>query len=297
MIATLPSSIFPLFMGLFQFSLGFRALWNLPGDEDFLTWASAGMGWTIKGISFFDNTSQKLFSVKIGGTLRRLSARKRRLLKKRTDNMHRMAVLWDLDGTLVDSEPLHEETLVMSLAAEGITPPANLHELVVGMPARLIHETFSARYGLAMPFNDWRRWRSHAYLERAARLQPRAEALEVFRELQALGVPQAVVSNSERLIVDVNLRAIGLMEPDLVSVSRNDVRQGKPEPEGYLRAAWLLALEGADITVVEDSPTGALAGIAAGYRTLLWPQAPMPAPAGAILIADQGELRRRLSLG
>ncbi|MEJ8858927.1 HAD family phosphatase [Variovorax robiniae] len=208
----------------------------------------------------------------------------------------RRAVLWDMDGTLVDSEPLHEETLLMSLAAEGITPPPDLHALVVGLPARSIHETFSARYGLAMPFDAWRRFRSHAYLARAARLQPRAGALEVFRELQSLGVPQAVVSNSERLIVDVNLRAIGLMEPDLVSVSRNDVRQGKPEPEGYLRAAWLLGLEGAEITVVEDSPTGALAGIAAGYRTLLWPQAPTTAPAGAVLVAHLGELRRQLSL-
>lgn len=210
--------------------------------------------------------------------------------------MHQRVVLWDLDGTLVDSEPLHEETLLMSLAAEGITPPPDLHQLVVGMPARLIHETFSARYGLAMPFDDWRRWRSHAYLERAARLQPRAGALEVFRELQAIGVPQAVVSNSERLIVDVNLRAIGLMEPDLVSVSRNDVRQGKPDPEPYMRAAWLLGFEGAAITVVEDSPTGAFAGIAAGYRTLLWPQATTMAPAGATLVTNLGELRRQLSL-
>ena len=63
--------------------------------------------------------------------------------------MHEWGVLWDLDGTLVDSEPLHEETLVMSLETEGIAPPPDLHELVVGMPAKLIHETFRERYGLA----------------------------------------------------------------------------------------------------------------------------------------------------
>lgn len=210
--------------------------------------------------------------------------------------MHGSGVLWDLDGTLVDSEPLHEETLVMSLAAEGITPPQDLHELVVGMPATLIHETFRERYGLAMPFEDWRRWRSHAYLERATRLQPRSEALAVFKELQALGVRQAVVSNSERPIVDINLRAIGLMEPDLITISRNDVRRGKPDAEPYLRAAWLLELDSAGITVVEDSPTGALAGLAAGFRTLLWPQSPIQAPDGVILIAQQDELRQHLSL-
>jgi HAD superfamily hydrolase (TIGR01509 family) len=210
--------------------------------------------------------------------------------------MKEWGVLWDLDGTLVDSEPLHEETLVLSLAAEGITPPPDLHELVLGMPAKLIHETFREHYGLAMPFDAWRRWRSVAYAERSARLRQRAEVLAVFNELRALGVRQAIVSNSERAIVDINLRAIGLMEPDLVTVSRNDVRRGKPDAEPYLRAAWLLELDGTCATVVEDSPTGARAGLAAGFRTLLWPQSPTAVPAGAILVAQQNDLRRQLAL-
>ena len=203
--------------------------------------------------------------------------------------MHEWGVLWDLDGTLVDSEPLHEETLVMSLETEGIAPPPDLHELVVGMPAKLIHETFRERYGLAMPFEAWSRWRSRVYLERATRLKPRSEAVAVFKELQALGVRQAVVSNSERPIVDINLRTIGLMEPDLITVSRNDVRRGKPDAEPYLRAAWLLTSDSAAITVVEDSPTGALAGLAAGFRTLFWPQSPIQAPAGVIVVSQQDD--------
>lgn len=207
-----------------------------------------------------------------------------------------MVVLWDLDGTLIDSEPLHEETLLMSLRAEGITPPPDLHELVLGMPATLIHETFRARCGLAAPFAEWRRMRGRAYQARAAELQPRAEVLAVFLELQALGVRQAVVSNSERPLVDINLRALGLMEPDLVSVSRNDVRRGKPDPEGYLRAAWLLEAEAADVTVVEDSRTGAMAGVAAGFRTALWPQSPTEPLAGAVLIEQAQDLRRLLNL-
>jgi HAD superfamily hydrolase (TIGR01509 family) len=212
------------------------------------------------------------------------------------NDMHRSGVLWDLDGTLVDSEPLHEETLVMSLRAEGIRPPPDLHAWVVGMPATQIHETFRERCGLAMPFEAWRRWRIQAYLERASRLQPRTQALEVFNELQALGVRQAVVSNSERPIVDINLRAIGLVEAGLVTVSRNDVRRGKPEPEPYLRAAWLLELDSSSATVVEDSITGAKAGLAAGFRTLFWPQSPVSSPTGAVLIEHASDLRRHLAL-
>lgn len=55
-------------------------------------------------------------------------------------------------------------------------------------------------------------------------------------------------------------------------MSRNDVRQGKPDAEPYLRAAFLLGIAPVDCVVVEDSPTGAAAGIAAGMTVLAWPE-------------------------
>lgn len=204
-------------------------------------------------------------------------------------------VLWDMDGTLVDSEPLHEQTLRLSLAREGVSPPDDLHERVCGMPAEQIHALFAGRHGLAAPFAEWSRFRCTHFVERAMELRAREGALELFRELQRRGVPQAIVSNSDRLLVDASLRAVGLAEPGLVTVSRNDVRDGKPDAEPYRRAAWLLGLDASQLSVVEDSVTGARAGLAAGMRTLFWPQVPMEGPAGAITLRHIDELRARLA--
>src|SRR4249920_938720 len=118
--------------------------------------------------------------------------------------MNEFGVLWDMDGTLVDSEPLHEETLLLSLQDEGISPPPDPHDRVLGLSAAAIHQMFREQFGLNAPFDAWRRRRNLAYQERSARLAPRAGAVELFHELGARGARQAVVSNAERAILEIN---------------------------------------------------------------------------------------------
>jgi HAD superfamily hydrolase (TIGR01509 family) len=118
----------------------------------------------------------------------------------------------------------------------------------------------------------------------------------VFNELRALGVQQAVVSNSDRVIVDANLSAVGLIYPGMRTISRNDVREGKPHPEPFLRAAWLAGVDPADAVAVDDSVTGATSGLAAGMRTIFWPEAPMAGPKEAVVINSAEELRAQLGL-
>jgi len=106
----------------------------------------------------------------------------------------------------------------------------------------------------------------------------------------------AIVSNSDRMLVDANLRAAGLQVPGLVSVARNDVRFGKPRPEPYLRAAWLLGVDPSDCIVVEDSVPGARAGLAAGMTVIGWPEphrGDLVFPPEA-LAADPGDLAATL---
>lgn len=203
------------------------------------------------------------------------------------------AVYWDMDGTLIDSEPLHDEALVTAMKSVGIVPPPDLHERVLGIAAWPVYEMMRDEFGLRLPFDDWIRRKYSHYLEHAPRLLPRPGALEIFRDLQRMGVVQAVVSNSDRLIVDANMRAIGIIEPGITSVTRNDVSEGKPHPEPYLRAAWLTGVDPADTVVMEDSATGSHAGLAAGMRTIFWPELPMTGPEGA-LAADTAEDVRRL---
>ncbi|AZO72334.1 MAG: HAD family phosphatase [Mesorhizobium sp.] len=206
------------------------------------------------------------------------------------------AVFWDMDGTLVDSEPLHEAALVAALRSVGIAPPTDLHERVLGVAAWPVYEMLRDQFGLALPFDDWIVRKYDHYLPMAETLRPRHGAIEVFNELRARGVEQAVVSNSDRLIVDANLSAVGLVYPGMHTVSRNDVRQGKPHAEPFLRAAYLAGVDPADAVAVDDSVTGAMAGLAAGMKTIFWPEAPMEGPPGAIVISSADELREKLGL-
>lgn len=210
--------------------------------------------------------------------------------------MKPQAVYWDMDGTLIDSEPLHEQALVVVLRSLGIEPPADLHDRVIGTAARPVYDMLRDEFGLALPFDDWIVRKYVYYMEHVGSLKPRPGAVEVFRDLRVQGVPQAVVSNSDRLIVEANMRVIGIDRPGMKSVTRNDVREGKPSPEPFLRAAWLSGVDPAETCVVEDSQTGARAGVAAGMRTLFWPQQPMEAPPGAIAIDSLEALRAYMDL-
>ncbi|SIT53948.1 HAD family hydrolase [Mesorhizobium prunaredense] len=206
------------------------------------------------------------------------------------------AVFWDMDGTLVDSEPLHEAALIAALHSVGIAAPSNLHERVLGIAAWPVYEMLRDEFGLDLAFDDWIVRKYDHYLPMAETLKPRPGAIEIYNELRALGVAQAVVSNSDRLVVDANLRMVGLFYPGMKTVSRNDVREGKPHAEPFLRAAWLAGVDPADAVAVEDSVTGATAGLAAGMKTIFWPEAPMAGPPGAIVISSADELRAELGL-
>ena len=206
------------------------------------------------------------------------------------------AVFWDMDGTLVDSEPLHEAALVAAMRNVGLVPPDDLHERVLGVAAWPVYEMMRDEFGLDLPFDDWIVRKYDHYMPMAETLKPRPGAIEVFNELRALGVQQAVVSNSDRVIVDANLSAVGLIYPGMRTISRNDVREGKPHPEPFLRAAWLAGVDPSDAVAVDDSITGATSGLAAGMRTIFWPEAPMAGPPGAIVINSAEELRAQLGL-
>jgi HAD superfamily hydrolase (TIGR01509 family) len=163
------------------------------------------------------------------------------------------AVLFDMDGTLVDSEPTHLAAMVAVLRNHGHTVPDGLSEEITGMAGEACHELLRDRLGLALSFSDYAAAKYAAYLEMAASLSWRQSAHTVISALKRDGIPHAIVSNSDRVLVDANLRAIGLQRPGLISVTRNDVRKGKPHAEPYLRAAYLLGLDPADCIVVEDS--------------------------------------------
>ena len=184
------------------------------------------------------------------------------------------AVLWDIDGTLLLSEPFHFRSIRATAADYGIELPDSFHLDMVGRSAEETYVLICERYGLEEDFGVWVARKYRRYVELAPRIPTRPGAIEAYHALHAARVQQALVSNSDRLVVEANIATMRLFQPRLVSVTINDVREGKPSPEPYLRAAYLLGLEPAHCVVVEDSPTGACSGLAAGMRVLAWPEDP-----------------------
>ncbi|MBM2766303.1 HAD family phosphatase [Burkholderia anthina] len=211
------------------------------------------------------------------------------------------AVLWDMDGTLALSEPLHMRTLLAALAHHGVSAGDELHPLMFGRTGRDVHRICVERFGIDADFDTWSALRAAHYVTEAPALAARPGALEIWRAAHAAGLRQGVVSNAGRMLLEANLAALGLQAPERISVSANDVRRGKPDPEAYLRAAYLLDIAPADAIAIEDSPTGACAALAAGMRVLGWPdtagaQASPVFPQGTLVVRDAGEIARALGL-
>ncbi|MBB2925721.1 HAD family hydrolase [Paraburkholderia silvatlantica] len=211
------------------------------------------------------------------------------------------AVLWDMDGTLALSEPLHMHTLIAALAHCGVQAGDELHPLMFGRTGLDVYRICRERFGIEVDFPAWSALRAARYVAEAPQLEARPGALEIWRAAHAVGLRQAVVSNAGRMLLEANLNALGLQAPERVSVSANDVRHGKPDPEAYLRAAYLLDVVPAEAIAIEDSPTGARAALAAGMRVLGWPdagaqEANVSFPQGTQIVHSAREIAAALGL-
>ena len=196
------------------------------------------------------------------------------------------AVILDIDGTLVDSELVHHNALLDALKLWNLIPPDSLQLQLVGLSMADTYALLCKLFKELPSYNEFVTAKLRFYLSRSAEIKLRQGAEAAYRMLQLRSVPRALVSNADRIIVEANIRAACLFEPGLVSVSRNDVRRGKPDPEPYLRAAHLLGVEPGECLVIEDSPLGAQAGLAAAMTVAAWPEperANLAFPPGVLL--------------
>jgi beta-phosphoglucomutase-like phosphatase (HAD superfamily) len=186
------------------------------------------------------------------------------------------AVLWDIDGTLLDSEPHHFNSLVAVCAAHGQTLAKSEYDRLLGRSMAEVYAMLNAAQPLPLDLPQLAAACSDYYVANVADVPARAGALEKVAELAERGIPQACVSNSGRRVVEANFGAImstiAMPEALRFALSRDDVTHGKPHPEPYLRAAERLGVHPSACIVVEDSPIGARSGKAAGMVTIAWPQ-------------------------
>jgi len=174
------------------------------------------------------------------------------------------AVAWDVDGTLIDSEGLHQRALIETGTDFGVDLSDLPDEAFRGVHMRDVWTALRPRFPNAVDRNMWIAAIERFYIARAPSLSPIPGAVEAVRALAAKGVAQACVSNSGRAIVDANLNALGIRRAMAFSISLEDVSAGKPDPEPFREAARRFALLAATIVAVEDSGAGARSARAAG---------------------------------
>jgi HAD superfamily hydrolase (TIGR01509 family) len=194
-------------------------------------------------------------------------------------------VIFDCDGTLVDSEPLAGAAWRAAVARYGYEVTEADLAACLGTPYARTHAYFSERARLPAADLFWPEISGELYALIDARLEPFDDALETLAELRARGIPVAVASSSPRERLNRTLAHVGLTFP--VSVAGDEVEHGKPAPDMFLRAAAGLGLAPARCVVVEDSPPGVAAGRAAGMPTLGILRNGAPALEGADRIVDR----------
>ena len=178
----------------------------------------------------------------------------------------RCGVVFDCDGTLVDSEPLAGEAWRRTLAPYGYAVTDADLEACVGVPYARTHAYLATRATIPDAASLWPRLSRELFALIDERLEPFADAVEALEELRARGVPVAVASSSVRERLDHTLARAGLAFE--VSIAGDEVEHGKPAPDMFLLAAQRLGVAPARCVVVEDSVPGVAAGKAAGMPTL-----------------------------
>ena len=201
------------------------------------------------------------------------------------------AVLFDMDGLLVDSEPLwfEVESHVMARLG-GQWSEADQQALIGGSLPRTVSYLLARAARPASP-DDVGRWLVEGMIAllgtRELRVLPGAR--ELLAEVASAGIPYALVTSSEREIMDVVIARIGVSF--CVTVCAEDVRRSKPDPEPYLLAAMRLRADPRQCVVLEDSPNGVAAAEAAGCRLVVVPSMmPIPARPGRVIATSLSQV-------
>jgi HAD superfamily hydrolase (TIGR01509 family) len=181
------------------------------------------------------------------------------------------AVLFDMDGLLVDTEPLWFETEIEVMARLGAPWTKQDQAALLGGSMERTVGYLLARATRPTPPEEVERWLTEGMLKRAeaGRVTVLPGVRELLAEVAAAGLPYALVTSSQRPLAEAVLAGSGFRFP--VTVCGEDVPATKPDPGPYQLAAKLLDVEPARCVALEDSPNGVASATAAGCRVVAVP--------------------------
>jgi HAD superfamily hydrolase (TIGR01509 family) len=180
------------------------------------------------------------------------------------------AYLFDCDGTIVDSMPLHYVAWKRTLGEWNCEFAEELFYAWGGRPTDEIIATLNAEQGLRMPVENVARRKEEFYFAMLPELKAVPEVLEHI-EAQHGRIPFAVVSGSARDSVTASLEMVKLMDRFETLVCAGEYTKSKPDPEAFLMAAARLGVEAGKCLVFEDTAMGIQAATAAGMASVKVP--------------------------
>ncbi|MDQ3788366.1 MAG: HAD family phosphatase [Actinomycetota bacterium] len=186
------------------------------------------------------------------------------------------AVLWDLDGTILDSEKLWDIPLYELTEKLGGRLSTETRQAMVGTNVMVTLRLLYAEVGIPDPSPE-QVADSAAWIDRRMAevfrgdLPWRPGAAEALAMVRAAGLRTALVTSTERDLVEIALDTIGRHNFDVTVCGDEVDGKNKPLPEPYLKACRLLHVDPADCVAIEDSPTGVSSAVAAGATVLVVP--------------------------
>jgi beta-phosphoglucomutase-like phosphatase (HAD superfamily) len=193
------------------------------------------------------------------------------------------AVVFDMDGLMLDTEPIYKIAWQAASAELGYTLDDAAYARFVGRRTEDCERDLVEQFGSGFPLDRFRaRWPPLWKAEAAARgIQKKPGLLELLAWLERAGVPFAVATSTESDDAAFTLRSAGLDTRFRVVVTGDQVVHGKPSPDIYLEAASRLQLAPAQCAALEDSEAGIVAARRAGMIPLLIPDGVQPSAAAA----------------
>jgi HAD superfamily hydrolase (TIGR01509 family) len=182
------------------------------------------------------------------------------------------AVVFDMDGLLLDTEVLYREVMAQACSELGHEMAVEFHSRLIGVPKDRGAQILLGHFGPDFPLAVFHERTAAAFAARCAKAIPvKKGAYELLGELGRHNIPAAVATSTHREAALDHLQKAGLLDQLATVVTRDDVEQGKPHPDSFLMAARRLEVAPGTCWALEDSHNGVRAAHAAGMATIMIP--------------------------
>lgn len=188
------------------------------------------------------------------------------------------AVVFDMDGLLIDTEGLYKAAWQQAARELGVDLTDEFYKTLIGRSNPEGEVILAKQFGAALPLDRFRSrwaelWRTRV---QTSGMPLKPGVMEMLDFLEGHGVPVALATSSDRVFTAFSLESAGLAARLTRRVTGDEIRHGKPEPDIYLEAARRLGVNAATCVAFEDSEAGVISAARAGMRVVMVPDLQSP---------------------